>query len=245
MTEGWSNQSRAEPLYHQIEKSLLERIVSGQWPHGSQISTEEELCAAYGVSRITVRHALKNLAAKGYLVRNRGRGTFIQAPTLTAGVRGLQSFSQEMSFLGLEVGARVLSLERQPAPIAVAERLGLPLGEEIVVIRRLRTGDNTPIGIQTAHLVAKRFPDLQRATFKDRSLYAHLESHYGMRPLEAQETFWATPISGEEASLLEVNDGACGFRVERVTSDAIGIFEYTVSIMRGDRYRIQWTLRNP
>lgn len=239
------DRARLEPLYHQVEMALLERIVSGQLAHGSQTPTEDELCAAFGVSRITIRQAMKNLVHKGYLVRHRGRGTFVREPTLTAGVRGLKSFSQEMKPLGVRVSARVLKLELLPATSLVAERLGLRVGEPVIVVRRLRLGDDQPIGLQTAHLTASRFPGLEHAKLSNRSLYQHLERYYNLHPLEAKETFWATQVNGEEARLLEVNDGTCGFKVERITSDAIGVFEFTTSIMRGDRYRIQWTLTQP
>lgn len=59
--------------------SLMQtKIISGQWPEGHKIPTEMELCEQYGVSRVTIRRALEGLVDRGYLVRTRGRGSYVQ-----------------------------------------------------------------------------------------------------------------------------------------------------------------------
>ena len=97
---------RPEPLWHQAERAIRARIEAGEWPAGSQIPAEDRLCEWLGVSRITVRHALRNLEALGLLRREHGRGTFVRSATVVAGARGLTSFSDEMAALGLAVGSR-------------------------------------------------------------------------------------------------------------------------------------------
>ena len=66
------------PLYHQVEVDLRARIEGGEWPEGSKIPGEEEPTSLYGASRITIRRALDNLAAGGWLTREPGRGTFVR-----------------------------------------------------------------------------------------------------------------------------------------------------------------------
>jgi GntR family transcriptional regulator len=78
---------------------------------------------------------------------------------------------------------------------------------------------------------------------ENRSLYEVLAEHYGVNPTEAEETFWASSLSREDAALLQMKPGACCFRVERITHDETGPFEIVTSIMRGDRYRIHLGLR--
>jgi GntR family transcriptional regulator len=235
---------RLEPLYRQVEVALRERILGGEWPYGSKIPSEDQLCKAYGVSRITVRQAIRTLVEDGYLERGRGRGTFVREPTLTAGVRGLRSFSEEMRALGLEPGARVLSIGIVKATELVSDRLGIDIGEPIIQLKRLRTGDGKPIGLQVVHLPADRFPGLEHEDLEGRSLYAALQGHYKIRPREAQETFWVARVGKEEAELLQVARGACAFQVERIATDEHSAIEFTASLMRGDRYRIHWILRN-
>ena len=56
---------KPEPLWHQVEQAIRERIESGEWPTGSRIPAEDRLCDMLGVSRITVRHAIRNLEESG------------------------------------------------------------------------------------------------------------------------------------------------------------------------------------
>jgi GntR family transcriptional regulator len=237
------DRARPEPLYHQLESELRERILSGEWPPGAQIPTEQELGEHYGVSRITVRQAVRNLVDSGYLERGQGRGTFVREPVLVAGERGLRSFSEEMRALALEPGARVLDARQVPADGVVSEHLALEAGAPVHRLRRLRTGDGRPIGLQTAHLPAARFPGLDVRLAGGASLYEVLKASYGVELDHARETFAVARLPAEAAEILGVEPGSPAFHVERVAHDAEGPFEYTASLMRGDRYRIQWVLR--
>lgn len=239
------DRERPEPLYHQLATALRERILSGEWPPGTKIPTEDQLGEMYGVSRVTIRSAVRTLVEAGFLERGQGRGTFVREPTLTAGERGLLSFSDEMRALGLRPGSRMLELDTVPAPAGVAERLALEPRAPVHRIRRLRTGDGRPIGLQTAHLPAERFVHLPEAMNEGASLYRVLQDRYGVVLGQARETFSVTQLAARDARTLGVEPGACAFHVERVAVDEHGPFEYTLSRMRGDRYRIQWVLRNP
>lgn len=232
------------PLYHQVKADIQRNIEHGEWPPGHRLPSEAELCKRYGASRITIRRAIGDLAGEGLLQPISGRGTYVREPTVTAGPRDLTSFTQEMAGLGLHAGARLLRNTLEPAPANVAERLSLSEGEPVIIIARLRTGDGKPIGIQTTHLPASRFPGLEKADLGDGSLYRYLEEHYGFRPAEAEETFEVGAIRRRDAELLEVRPGICGFLVQRLTYDADGRpSEYVTTVMRGDRYRIRVGLR--
>ena len=70
---------RPEPLWYQVEQAIQAIVKSGEWATGAQIPAEERLCALFGVSRITLRHALRNLEEHGLLRREHGRGTFVRS----------------------------------------------------------------------------------------------------------------------------------------------------------------------
>ncbi|HEX6509765.1 MAG TPA: GntR family transcriptional regulator [Chloroflexota bacterium] len=237
------SRSNRIPLYHQVETDMRSRIERGGWTAGQQIPTEAQLCEQYGASRITIRQAITNLVREGLLVREPGRGTFVRQPAVTAGARGLTSFTQEMLGLGLRASARILDIQVESPSVEIADKLRLQAGEQVIAIRRLRLGNETPIGIQTAYLPAGRFPGLEDVELETRSLYEVLGEQYGVIPTEADETFWVAPTGKENAELLQVKPGACCFRVERITHDDTGPFEVVTSIMRGDRYRIHLGLR--
>lgn len=232
-----------EPLYRQVERAIRDRILSGDWLPGDQIPSEERLCEDFGVSRVTIRQALRILADDGLLSRGRGRGTFVRTPTLTSGVRGLRSFTEDMGAVGMDAAAVVLACTRVRAPTNIAQHLDLSIGDDVVMLHRLRLGAGQPIGVQRAYLPAHRFPGLEDVDFTKESLYGYLKRHYGVVPTEARERFWISDIGEDDALRLQVSENVCCFRVERIARDAEGPMEYTASIMRGDRFRLEWVLR--
>lgn len=232
------------PLYAQVEQNMRQLIAAGEWSPGYRVPSEKDLEGIYGVSRITIRRALNDLAAEGMLVREPGRGTFVRRPTLVAEPKGVTSFTEEMVRLGFTARARVLHIGLEPPDSLTATRLNQREGEMVVVVHRLRLVDGEPFGIQRARLAARRFPGLERSDLTDRSLYTHLRGVYGVIPTEAEETFRVGQSVRSEARLLQVAPGACAFLVDRLTFDEEGPFEFTESIMRGDRYRVHLGLRS-
>lgn len=234
------------PMHYQVEQDMRERIETGAWKPGQQVPSEKELCALYKVSRTTLRQAISGLVDEGLIVRERGKGSFIRDSIITAGARGLTSFSDEMATMGKRAGAYVLGIQQVPASPEMARKLRIETGAQLVVIKRVRYANESPMGIQIASLPSARFPGLEKADLTDRSLYKYLQEHYGVVIAEAEEIFSITSISEQDAHLLNTREGACGFYVERLTFDgAKEPFEFVTSIMRGDRYRIQLFLRAP
>src|SRR6185312_4954417 len=233
---------RPEPLWHQAEQALRGLIEKGEWATGTQIPNEDRLGTMLGISRITLRHALQNLEEAGLVRREHGRGTFVRSATVVAGARGLTSFTEEMVTLGLVVGTKLLKAEIVAAASDVADALDIEAGVEVVRLRRLRLGNNAPIGIQTAHLPAARFPGLYEEAGQMGSLYETLRNRYGTAPVEAREVYRVGLVSAEDAELIGQPAGTPAFVVERVAFDANGPFEFTVSTMRADRYEIRSTL---
>jgi GntR family transcriptional regulator len=231
------------PLYHQVANDLRERIVSGAWPVGRRIPTEQELTRLFGASRITIRQALRNLEQEGLVSREPGRGSFVRDATITAGPRRLTSFTQEMRARGQAPSSRVLSLAEVPADELVAAQLGLEAGDPVVRLDRLRFGAGEAVGIQTAHLPSARFPGLTEVDFSQASLYEQLQQRYGTTIDEAEETYIVARIEGEAAERLEVPSGTPGLVVERVSWSGRHAIEFTRSVMRGDRYRVVVRLR--
>lgn len=247
MTEGPAglvrpDRRRPEPLWHQAEMALRGLIEQGEWAPGTQIPNEDRLCEMLGISRITLRHALRNLEEAGMLRREHGRGTFVRSATMVAGVRGLTSFTDEMQTLALSPGTRLLAARVIAAGDEIAEALELADGEPVVQLRRLRLGNGQPIGIQTTHLPASRVPGLFEAATEVASLYRWLKDNAGIVPVRAKEVYRVGTVAAMDATDLELPAGTPAFEVERITFDTRGPFEFAISTMRADRYEIRSTL---
>ena len=77
------------PRYQQVAQTLLHEIATGRYPVGSQLPTEFELCAQFGVSRATAREALKRLVHLGLVVRQPRVGTTVTSSASVPGYRQL------------------------------------------------------------------------------------------------------------------------------------------------------------
>lgn len=232
------------PLYLQLCEFLRVRILSGEWPRGTRVPGEAELCDAYDVSRTTVRQALALLERDGLLVRGRGKGTFVREPSLTAAPRSVSSFSTELRDLGMRPGSRILESSIVTASADVAAEMDIDVGAELISLRRLRTADDRPIGIQHTTLLASRFTGLLDLLADDVSLYQVIQDYYGIVASGATEVFKVTAVNREDAKLLDCKIGQPAFDVTRVTFDDHGVYERTFSVLHGDRYQIRIALQN-
>lgn len=233
---------RPEPLWHQAEMALRGLIAGGEWSAGSQIPNEDRLGELLGISRITLRHALRNLEEAGLLRREHGRGTFVRSATVVAGVRGLTSFSEEMRTLALAASTQLIESNRIGATLEMADALEIAVGDPVVQLKRLRLGNGLPIGIQTSHLPEARVPGLFEEAAAVQSLYRWLDERCGIKPVKAKEVYRVGRVAEADADLIQLAANTPAFEVERIAYDTKGPFEYALSTMRADRYEIRSTL---
>jgi GntR family transcriptional regulator len=225
------------PLYHQLQSVLKAEIESGKWRPDEQLPTETKLAETYGVSKITVRQALQELAELGYIRREQGRGTFIARRKFDEGPRELTSFTEEMRRHALSPTSRILFQRVAEADARAASALRLSPKSRVFVLKRVRLADGEPISVQTAHIPSALVPGLRLDG--DSSLYEVLQSRYQLHPVRARETYTAAAATAAMAELLGVPAGSPVFSVERVTLlPNEKPFEFVQSTIRGDKYSI-------
>src|SRR5262249_20167600 len=153
---------------------------------------------------------------------------------------------EEMRDAGMPAGSRVLEQVFVPADEEVAGKLQIAPGSDVFRLRRLRLAGGEPMGLQTAHIPGDLTPGLVQSDFEAHSLYETLEKRYGLRPDYASQKHFAVAVRGEEARLLNIEDGSPALAGERLTYLKGGRpLEWTQSIMRGDRYQIHLKLSRP
>ena len=128
-----------QPQYRQIEQALRERISTLR--PGERLPSDADLCAEFGVSRMTARNAMQRLAEDGLIRREPGRGSFVAEPPAHRRANRLMTFTQEMLRAGRVPTSRVLIRELRPSTSAEAASLGIPPRRPIVHLRRLREAD--------------------------------------------------------------------------------------------------------
>lgn len=140
------------PLYFQLFTLLKNRILNGSIPHGEQMPTEEELAKGFGVSRITAKRALDDLAKAELVARRRGKGTFVTFSGAVESVHApLVGELEMLASLAKRTSVKVLDVGRQVPPGDVAAEMGLERGELAWHATRIRfTEDDIPYG----HLIS-------------------------------------------------------------------------------------------
>ena len=233
------NKNLPIPLYHQLKNILLDSIRTAELKPNDRLPTETEIAEQYGVSKATVRQALGQLASEGVLQRVQGRGTFIATPRVNLGPTQLDSFTLQMTARGLRPSSRVIEQRVMLAEGEIAQKLRLKDKSPVLLLRRLRLGDDQPMGTQTAHVPMDLAPGLDTRDFRNLSLYRVLNEIYGLIPARAYETHSAVSLEPEQSSLLETAPGAPALSSERLTLMASGRpMELVYSLMRGDRHQV-------
>ena len=230
------------PLYYKVQNYILDLIKSNQLKEGDFIPTEMELSNMFHISRPTVRQGLNTLASKGYLKRQKGKGTFVTKPKIIQeNTRFIDIYNREMNKKGLISETKVLEISIKVCPDILLEKLGVDEGEKIIKLKRLRYAygeeeqDNKPILLTTVYIPFKKIPNLMLYDFEKRSLYEVLEENNifikkAVREIEAK-------LSNKETSkLLEISEGS---PIHYISSFGYGedgsVIEYSESIYPGER----------
>lgn len=153
----------AERVYERAQQFIIEMIEGPDLAAGDRIPSERELSERFGISRMTMRKAIDRLVGRGLLERRSTAGTFIPVPVIKRPITG-QMFSHGISEIvrqcGGIPGTGSCFLERHEALPRVAERLLIRAGDPLIVIRRLRTVNELPLCVETAHGPPRAFRDL-------------------------------------------------------------------------------------
>jgi GntR family transcriptional regulator len=209
---------------------------------GTAIPSERQLSADLGVSRLTLRAALDDLAREGYLVRRRGSGTYVQQPKISQELT-ITSFSDDMRRRGMTPGSRTLSMTTILAGARLGRFLNVSPSEQIVVVKRLRLADGESMAIETLHIPEALVPGLTPKALTG-SFYELLRDRYGVAIVEGTQAIEPTVTNEEESEALGVPLHSPAFLFERTSRDEAGrTVEFVRSVYRGDRYRIVTELR--
>jgi GntR family transcriptional regulator len=226
------------PLYLQIKEHLLAKIDAGVWPEEAMIPTESELCDEYGVSKITVREAIKLLVRDGRLSRIPGKGTFITRQKIEQTLNRFFSFTRWARQNGLEPASRILKVETLSCDPHIARHLGIREGEQVTRIERLRLGNNEALMLEVIWIQADLCPELHLRDLANVPLNDILQNDYGIPLLRARESIEAQTADDYVSKLLSIEKEVLLLHVEHTAFAGGGRIAYFVSSSyRGDRVR--------
>ncbi len=210
--------------YYQIQLVLQDRVESGEWAEGRAIPSERDLCVEFGVSRPTMRRAIGNLTAAGFLVRKQGKGTFVARPklvekTLTAeGRSALQRWRKQ----GLDFSVRVLSMAVGSPPDHVRRGMRLGRDELIVRIERLLYVGRDVIRHVVSFVPYRLCPGILDEDMTRQSLIELLRDKYHLTIRQSTQRLQSQPASQLDIHLMGISPETPVFDLQTVNVGSDG-----------------------
>ena len=223
-----------------LRRRVLADMESASLGPGARLGSERELSERYGVSRGTLRTVLAGLEDVGLVHRFPGRagGTFVGNTRVDHDLTRAVGLPEHLQKHGYVAGTRVLGTSIELADAKTAQALKLTENDLVIIVRRLRLANGTPISLELAHFPADRFPRLLDHSLSG-SIYELLEAEFHVTVADAEEYVEVVHATDDEAALLAVEEGRPLVAITRTGFDVEGIpIEYSNDLFRSDRVRI-------
>ncbi len=232
------------PKYLQIREIILRWLATRQV--GDMLSTEVALALQFGVSRLTIRQALKSLEEEGIIARRAGSGTWLAKPVTASSDGRLTGPIEDFSSMGLSTSARLVHQGSVGEPADIAAALKLRPGAKLWEVRRLRMVDEQPLLVLDAYFPLTLGREVMRRN-RDGALFVPiLRELRGEGVWEQYQKIEALSADGALAELLSVPEGMPILTVNRLFVDASGVpVAYFRTRFRADRYYYTVTLPQP
>jgi DNA-binding GntR family transcriptional regulator len=229
----------AAPRYQQVADELIKRIGAGKYPVGGYLPTEMELCRQYGISRHTVREALRRLRDAGLISRRRRIGTEVVARRPIASYRQPTNSIGDLLQYAEETQLSVLQTKRIVCDESLADLLECKPGDTWLRVDSLRAvpGDARPVCMTTAY-VDPRLPGIEQHLQQlTGPISAMLEDVYRVRIVRVEQSLQAVRLGKRQAKLLRSPEGGPALRaIRRYYDERNRLIELSNAIHPGDRF---------
>jgi GntR family transcriptional regulator len=228
-----------EPLYVSLARAVTQDIAQGRYPLGSALPTEDALARHYGVSRHTVRQALRELKDEGVIWARAGVGTIVRSrpegPRFFSGIKTVWDLLQFVDATQMQVVTR----RDVTADAALAEQLHCELGQRwhrVNILRKVPE-DKLPLSYLQVYLRPEYVPALGPEKIFTRPIYSMVEDRFGVRIVEVRQEITAANLDGAMARALKAGEGQAALRITRYYIDRSGsIVEVGIGYYPSGRY---------
>ncbi|MER6383410.1 GntR family transcriptional regulator [Streptomyces sp. NPDC001250] len=224
------------PLWRHVRDDLRSRLAQGEF--GDSFPGENELAARYGVSRHTIREALRELREEGLVTAAKGRRPRpVGEAVIEQPVGALYSLFSSVEAAGLEQRSVVRTLDIR-ADAHVAVRLGMEESTPLLYLERIRLADGEPLAHDKVWLLASDARALLDVDFSHTALYDELADRCGIRLVGGEERIKAVVPTAAEQRLLGLPEGVAAFSIERLGRTRGRTVEWRTTLIRGDRFSV-------
>lgn len=201
--------------YVEIQRALQTAIVSGDWPPGTRVPSEQELLKRYRCSRMTVNKALSALATSGLIIRRRRSGSFVAQPSTEKNVLQIHDTQDEIQREGKAYRMACVARVERKANARDAARLDVPAGTRILALICIHFADDRPLVVEDRLINLDAVPSAAKIDFTTTSPGNWLLKKVPWS--EAEHRISAVNASDDVARHLEIADGEACLVVERRT----------------------------
>jgi GntR family histidine utilization transcriptional repressor len=232
-----STVARAAAPYARVKEFLKAGLAAGRWRPGALMPSEAELVAHFGVSRMTVGRALRELQSEGLVERVQGVGTFAAQLHRISSTLTIRDLQEEIEARGHRHHAEVAVKRREPAPAALAASLGVAAGEPVFHTLIVHHDNGVPLQCEDRYVNPAAAPEYLGVDFGRTTPTRYLLE---VAPLwEAQYTIEAGRATAQEAGLLHIGrDEPCLVVVRRTVSRGVPITLARL-VHPGSRYQLE------
>ncbi len=230
------------PIYKKIYDDIVQDIVEKKYLSSNRLPSEKTLSKKYGVTRHTIRHALKLLRDNGYIYTQQGRGNFVTKINIPYEITDRSSYSSKIADLGYKPKTKLLYAKIIEANRNISTNLNISIGMKVIELKLLRYADDIPLQISHSYFDAFLYRDIvKNLDFEPFSLYMLLRKCYPKLEIRKISTLFESHLSTKEQSeLLQIPQKSSLLSVETVSKDQNGNFvEYGISHFRGDVCKIK------
>lgn len=234
------------PKHSKVATNLLNQIRKGRYKPGDLLPSEPELCRHFGVSRHTVRVALRSLYEKGLILSQQGRGSVVQATPPTPRYTFACSSIADLLQYAAATSRRVLDVTRMQVDAPLAQWLGCDVGVRWWTVHTSRLQEEGGGALASSRIyVPDRYADAVRELKSSNlPLFALMEARYGHLIGQIAQRFSVAEANAEEAADLALAVGAPVMCVERRFQDARGgLLEVSRTVHPPQAFHYEMTVR--
>lgn len=216
-----------QPIYKQIENYLKELIKSGELNEGSLLPSENQLVEMFNVTRMTVRSALNNLVAEGYIVKKKGVGSVVISTKIFDDIGRVSGFSKEMKEKGYDIDTIVYELAIIEAEDEISQKFNFETGISMWKVIRVRVANGQKVSCMITYMPVSLFTDLTMKHCQG-SLYDYIENEKKYKIANSERSVEAIIATKELKKYLDLDYYGPILHIEQISRlDSGQIFEYS------------------
>ena len=232
------------PLYFKVMMEVRENILSGKWSSGSQIPGELGLAQRLGVSVITIRQALGQLAHEGYVRREKAKGTFVNWNRPLRQSVSLEVPADDLATINPDsTSFKLLSFDLIESPAEIEQSLRIPRKEKITRIIRIRLSQGQPLAYVISYVPSRIGSKIQEKELTRSPLNTIVENLLPFKITRVKHTVSARLADDEVSSHLGIPPGSPVLYVERDYLHKKEMILRSVGFYRTDLFTYELTLK--